>query len=191
METVLFQTCLRPRGKSSHWAALPRARKTKPANEMYLKKKEKEKKPPKISMVFYWKSPPWSYFPAFIYLCGHMNASKIFVLLNSSNNSTANLFVSAVGCLHPKHIYSLKFRTYKWRSSSYHCFQRPVWRCGAHAVRDHGLNRLRPFSCVRYDIAAWCLMGLEKEVNMSSTLWIPLHKDVDLHRWVHQLQRWN
>lgn len=23
-------------------------------------------------------------------------------------------------------------------------------------------------------------MGLEKEVNMSSTLWIPLHKEVDL-----------
>lgn len=43
---MLFQTCLRPRGKSSHWAALPRARKTKPANEMYLKKeKEKEKNP--------------------------------------------------------------------------------------------------------------------------------------------------
>lgn len=72
-----------------------------------------------------------------------------------------------------------------YHPSSYLCSQRSVWRCGAHAVRDHGLNRLRPFSRVRYDIAAWCLMGLEKVVNMSSTLWIPLHKEVDLQLWVH------
>lgn len=41
-----------------------------------------------------------------------------------------------------------------YHPSSYLCLQRSVRRCGAHAVRDHGLNRLRPFSCVRYDIAA-------------------------------------
>lgn len=29
-------------------------------------------------------------------------------------------------------------------------------------------------------------MALENEVNMSSALWIPLHKAIDLQRWVHQ-----
>lgn len=115
--------------------------------------------------------------------CGHMSAWKTFVLLHCTNSTQQFPFIHLVlwdVCTHNTFNVQSSGHINDYHPSSYLCMQRPVWRWGAHAVKDHGLNRLRPFSCVRYDIAAWCLMGLEKEVNMSSTLWIPLHKEVDL-----------